>query len=293
LTLVALPIVGVLNGWFAATRWPVRKIELRAEYAHVSAEQIRATVEAHLGKGFFAVQLQDVRDAVSRLPWVERVEARKQWPDTLSLTVYERQPFARWGDTRLISRSGDLFEVPGTDAMQGLPQLSGPDARLAEVIAFHGDCLREFSGSGLNVQAVDLSARGSWRLTLSSGALIEIGRVDAMQRLQRFLNAWPQLSAGNAGPPVYIDLRYENGFAMRWALPEPAAPDGNRESDIGNRAGGAAVKPASADNFPIALLTSIRSPFPIDAPHPAACLSASCAVRSDVLSPQSSTRLLP
>ncbi len=265
LTLVGLPIVGVLNGWFAATRWPVRKLELRAEYSHVSAEQIRATVEAHLGKGFFAVQLQDVRDAVSRLPWVERVEARKRWPDTLSLTVYERQPFAHWGDARLISRSGDLFEVPGSDSMQGLPQLSGPDARLAEVIAFHAECQREFSGSGLSVQAVDLSTRGSWRLTLSSGALIEIGRVDAMPRLQRFLNVWPRLSAGDAGPPVYIDLRYENGFAMRWALPAPAAPDGSRESGIGNRGGAEAAMPDSVDSFPVALLASLNpySLFPI------------------------------
>ncbi|HET9031921.1 MAG TPA: cell division protein FtsQ/DivIB [Dokdonella sp.] len=220
LTLVALPIVGVLNGWFASERWPVRKIELRAEYAHVSAEQIRAVVESHLAKGFFAVQLDEVQDAVSRLPWVERVEARKQWPDTLSLVVYERQPFARWGDSRLVSRSGDLFEVPGADSMQGLPQLSGPDSRLADVIAFHAECLRQFSGSGLTLQAVALSARGSWRLTLSSGALIEIGRVDAMARLHRFIEVWPSLAAANAGPPVYVDLRYENGFAMRWALPE-------------------------------------------------------------------------
>jgi cell division protein FtsQ len=73
------------------------RLELRAEYAHVSAEQIRAAVSNHLGKGFFALELADVQDAVAKLPWVERVEARKHWPDTLSLTVYERRPFARWG----------------------------------------------------------------------------------------------------------------------------------------------------------------------------------------------------
>ncbi len=220
LTLVALPIVGVLNGWFASERWPVRKIQLRAEYAHVSAEQIRAAVETHLAKGFFAVRLDEVQDAVARLPWVERVEARKQWPDTLNLVVFERQPFARWGDSRLVSRSGELFEVPGTDSMQGIPQLSGPDSRLAEVIAFHAECLRQFAGKGLTLKAVDLSARGSWRLTLSSGALIEIGRVDPKSRLHRFVEVWPQLANSHDGPPVYIDLRYENGFAMRWALPE-------------------------------------------------------------------------
>lgn len=221
LTLVALPIIGVLNGWFAAARWPVRQIELRAEYSHVSAEQIRATVENHLANGFFAVQLGDVQKAVSELPWVERVEARKQWPDTVQLTVFERQPYARWGGTRLISRSGEIFNVPGADAMQGLPQLSGPDERLADVLAFHAECLREFAGSGLAVRAVDLSARGSWRLTLASGALIDIGRVDASARLKRFLDVWPKLAAGAAGPPVYVDLRYENGFALRWALPAP------------------------------------------------------------------------
>ena len=44
LTLVALPVVGVLNGWFAADRWPVRYLKVDAEFNHVSAEQIRAEI---------------------------------------------------------------------------------------------------------------------------------------------------------------------------------------------------------------------------------------------------------
>ncbi|MGH8125951.1 MAG: cell division protein FtsQ/DivIB, partial [Rhodanobacteraceae bacterium] len=28
LTLVALPVVGVLQGWFASDRWPVRELQL-------------------------------------------------------------------------------------------------------------------------------------------------------------------------------------------------------------------------------------------------------------------------
>ena len=83
LTLVALPVIGVLNGWFAVERWPVRYLQVEAEYNHVSAEQIRAAAAAHLGTGFFALQLEDVRAAVAKLPWVENVEARKRWPDTL------------------------------------------------------------------------------------------------------------------------------------------------------------------------------------------------------------------
>src|SRR5215813_9385297 len=38
ISLVLLPVVGVLNGWFAADRWPVRYLRVDAEFNHVSAE---------------------------------------------------------------------------------------------------------------------------------------------------------------------------------------------------------------------------------------------------------------
>jgi len=239
LTLVALPVVGVLNGWFAGDRWPVTRLAVRAEFNHVSAEQIRAAVAPLLGQGFFAVRLDAVRDAVARLPWVERVEARKRWPDVLDLVVYEQQPYARWGEDRLINRRGEIFSVAGAGTLQGLPRLSGPDDRLADVLQFYADCISEFSGSGLVIDAVALSPRGGWRLDLASGAVVEIGREDAKRRLQRFLDVWPRLAGARPTPPAYVDLRYENGFAIRWAAEQPQP--GNGESGAGN---GAAPRPA-------------------------------------------------
>ena len=224
ITLVALPIVGVLNGWFASDRWPVTKLDVHAEFNHVSAEQIRASVTPHLSEGFFAVDLADVRAAVAKLPWVEHAEARKRWPDTIELTVYEQQPYARWGSDRLISRHGNVFSVAGAEGLQGLPALSGPDDRLDDVIRFHADCLKEFTGSGLIVTAVALSPRGGWTLTLASGATVAIGREQPRERLKRFLDAWPKLAAGRTDAPAYVDLRYANGFAVRWGANQSAAP---------------------------------------------------------------------
>jgi cell division protein FtsQ len=235
LTLVALPVVGVLNGWFASERWPVTQLAVRAEFNHVSADQIRAAAAPALGAGFFALRLDAVRDAVARLPWVERVEARKHWPDTVDLVVYEQQPYARWGADRLVNRRGEIFSVAGSSELQGLPRLAGPDERLAEVLAFHAQCQKEFAGSGLTVEAVTLTPRGGWRLELTSGALIELGRDAATERLQRFLDVWPRLARANPQPPAYIDLRYENGFAMRWAAVPPNAGIGDSGSGIGEK----------------------------------------------------------
>ena len=230
LSLVALPVVGVLNGWFAVDRWPVRSLQVEAEYNHVSAEQIRAAADMHLGTGFFALKLEDVRAAVAALPWVEGVEARKRWPDTIELRVRERQPFARWGEQRLIGRDGTLFSVPGGDALQGLPRLGGPDDALVDVVDFYTKTQRALSGSGLILTGVSLNERGSWTLTLASGAQILLGHKLADERLQRFLAVIPRLSAGHAGSFQRADLRYSNGFAILWAtaLAPPAPPTSDK-----------------------------------------------------------------
>jgi cell division protein FtsQ len=218
ITLVALPIVGVMQGWFAAGRWPVTQLKVEAEFTHVSAEQIRSAVIPRLGKGFFATDLEDVRRSIGVLPWVESVEVRKRWPDTLLVRIYEREPFARWNEARLISRQGQVFDAPGADQMGDLPRLSGPDSRLAEVVSFYAQVRKAFEGrAGMSVTGVSLTQRGSWSVITDSGAEIVIGdREQADRRLARFLDVYPQLIAGHRGGFAYADLRYTNGFAIRW-----------------------------------------------------------------------------
>ncbi len=217
IALIALPIVGLLSGWFAADRWPVTQLTVQAEFDHVSAAEIRAAVLPRLGKGFFALDLDGVQKAVAALPWVESVEARKRWPDTLQLRIYERQPFARWNDKQLISRQGRVFDVPGAAQLVALPDLRGPDARLAEVVSFYAEAGKAFAGAHLKINGVALTERGSWSVTTTDGARIVIGdRDQAGRRLRRFLDVYPQLIAGHADGFVYADLRYTNGFAVRW-----------------------------------------------------------------------------
>ncbi|OOG66230.1 cell division protein FtsQ [Rhodanobacter sp. B04] len=227
--LVALPIVGVLRGWFAAGRWPVTQLTLQAEFKHVSADEVRAAVLPRLGNGFFALDLDAVQKAVAALPWVESAEARKRWPDTLLLRIYERQPFARWNDKQLISRQGLVFDAPGTDGTSTLPSLHGPDARLAEVVSFYAETQRAFAGTHLQITGVALTERGSWSVSTANGAQIVIGdRAQAGRRLRRFLDVYPQLMAGHTDGFAYADLRYTNGFAVRW--PQAAAADAKGSS---------------------------------------------------------------
>lgn len=224
--LVLLPVVAVLEGWIGSDRWPLRTLRVHGEFERVDEAKLRQTLLPFAQPGFFAVELRQAQDAVAALPWVEHAEVRKRWPDVLEVTVVEHRPFARWGADQLLSDHGRLFPAAGIQVPAGLPRLSGPDGRVADVVALYNEARALFAPTGLDVEDVVLDARGSWTLSLTGGARVLVGRQDAQSRLARFARIAPRLLADAERPLARADLRYTNGFAIAWGeLP----PQGNTE----------------------------------------------------------------
>ena len=224
IALVALPVVAVLNGWIAGERWPMRRLAVTGEFAQVDEAAVRGAVLPLVERGFFAVDLREVRDAVAALPWVERVEVRKRWPDRLEVSLTEHTPVARWPDGRLLSEDGKLFAAP-EGAGAGLPLFEGPEARASELMSFHSLARPLFLTVGAKVASVQLSARGSWSLQLDDGTRVEAGRGDPQARLARFARLLPKLRENDPRVLVRADLRYTNGFTLVWGDPPPAIPN--------------------------------------------------------------------
>lgn len=229
IALVALPVVAVVNGWIGAERWPLTKLRVGGDMRHVDPAQLRAVVLPYAQRGFFAVKLQDAQDAVEKLPWVERAEVRKRWPDVMEIRIVEHRPFARWGQDRLLSETGRLFPLPQGMPVQQLPQLGGPDSRAQEVVALYNESKQLFAPMGLDVRALAMDARESWSLQLGNGTEVVIGRADARPRLGRFARVLPQVLARYPLPLRRADLRYTNGFALSWG-DAPAAPQTKQAS---------------------------------------------------------------
>lgn len=226
LTLLALPVVGVLNGSFASDRWPLKHLQLNAELRRVSAGQIQRVAMQHTGDGFFALSLTGLRDALAGLPWVESVEVRKRWPDTVVIKVLEYQPYAIWDERALVSRSGRLFQVPGIEALDGLPRLSGPDGEVAAVVNFHAEAVQALAAARLRVTHTRLSDRGGWSLILDGGAELVLGRQQAQERLHRFADTIATLMQTRPQQVLrHADLRYPNGYALIWTDAAPVAAD--------------------------------------------------------------------
>lgn len=215
IALVAAPVVAVLNGWIGGERWPMRRLAVTGEFRQVDEQAVREAVLPLVQRGFFAVDLDQVRESVAGLPWVKTVQVRKRWPDLLEISLTEHRPVARWGDGRMLSEQGELFAAPSGSGA-GLPLFEGPDDRASELMSMYSSARPLFLPMGRSIDVVRLSARGSWSLVLDDGSVLEAGRGDPQARLARFARMLPQLAADPERRIVRADLRYTNGFAVVW-----------------------------------------------------------------------------
>ena len=231
LVALALPVCGVLTGKNSASAFPVRWIAFEGHYQHVSAEQVRASIAPALKRGFFGMDLAQVRGTVSAMPWVEQVEVRKRWPDTLQIRVRERTAVARWGDSALLNERGEAFSAEGVSAISGLPKLFGPQSRQAELLAFCRTSEVPLRALGLHIVQAHFSDRGSLSVLLSNGIKVKVGREDLATRWPRLLESLPTLLASDPSKRVVaVDLRYTNGLAVSFeALLQETPSDGGAQ----------------------------------------------------------------
>ena len=220
--IAVLASVGIV-AWFGAQQLgrggllPLERVRFEGELAHVSDSDLRAAVSPHVEGSWLGADVAAMRQAVEGLAWVEGAAVRRVWPDALHIAVTEHEPLARWRDTALISVDGTLFRP--ADRPLALPELSGPEGTLDEVLDAYRDWGDELAGAGLELVALRLDERRSWRGRLSSGTRLIIGRDDGSERVARLAAAWPELSR-SAGAAERVDLRYPNGFAVRWRAAE-------------------------------------------------------------------------
>ncbi len=217
----ALLVAGVLWGmrmpWF-----PVREVVVMHGLEEVRRGEIERSVAGLLRGNFFSINLEILRQSLEKLPWVRHAEVRRQWPARLEVRIEEHRPAARWGDgaSYLVNTFGEVFAATLTRDIP-LPRLSGPAGSSMEVLRYYEEFSRILRPVGRRPEKVVLSPRLAWFLSLEDGMHVELGREQAKApisvRMQRFAEVYPTLSDGRRTRPLAVDMRYPNGFALRFA----------------------------------------------------------------------------
>ncbi|MFW5910154.1 MAG: cell division protein FtsQ/DivIB [Thiohalospira sp.] len=201
---------------------PLEAVELEGRLDRVEGSAVRRAVAPYVDRGFFAVDVAAVREAVEALPWVAEVRVRRIWPDRLGIEVTEHRPLARWADGGVVSREGELFHPEPETVPEGLPSFQGPEALAGDMADRFWELGRSLESTGLALQGLAADGRRAWRLELDNGIEVVLGRDAWRDRLQRFLASWPETLQPMADRIEVVDLRYTNGFSVRWKGEPPS-----------------------------------------------------------------------
>lgn len=199
----------------ALPAFALREVRIGGALTHVTQSQIEGIVQRELRGNFFTLNLATARAAFETLPWVRRVNVRRQWPDRLEVALEEHVPLARWASAALVNTHGEVFEA----AYEGkLPVFVGPPGTAKEITIQYEYFRRSLAAIGQTPVQVRISPRRAWQLKLESGLTLELGREQIETRLARFVAVYGRTLGRLERRLDYVDLRYANGFAVR--IPE-------------------------------------------------------------------------
>jgi len=191
---------------------------------------VREALGDLLGTSVLAVDLDAWRDRVRGLSWVADASMRRVMPNTIAVTIVERQPMAigRIGDTlNIIDRRGVIIDAFGPNyrdldlpivdglAYTGDSELSGLEQSRALLAVRLLSELQRTPDLAARISQVDVSdARNAVVVMKGETTLLQLGDTQFAERLQSYLDLAPTLRVDVPHADV-VDLRYGTRIFVR------------------------------------------------------------------------------
>ena len=195
---------------------PIRSVQIGGAFHYVESIAIRKQIAPLINGNFLTIDIKKIHQALKKNAWLEYVSIQRIWPDTLRVYVIERTPIARWPNNKLLSNKGLIFAGNGNPKIPKLPLFIGPKDQTSLMVSKYKTINKFLSAHNLKVRKLVVNARHAWTLELRNGVTIKLGRADIDLRIERLKTVYSSVLASKIKTIKVIDLRYTNGFAVKW-----------------------------------------------------------------------------
>jgi cell division protein FtsQ len=197
--------------------FPIERVKVVATYQHLSHAKLQEIIEPSVKTNFFGLKVSRLKRELLGLPWVHSVEIRRVWPNTVIITIHEETAFANWENISLVNENGELFTPPKETFPSGLPIFFGTEDRVQEIWQNYSKLNAILLPLKYKIAEIDLDEQLSWKISLNNGMNIFLGNNNVVEKLQDFAKVYDDVKAVNlASGAKSVDLRYKNGFAVKW-----------------------------------------------------------------------------
>lgn len=196
--------------------FPIKQVKIIGSYDHIDKKLLQDIISAYAKNGFFYINVLGMKYKIAALPWVAAVEIRRKWPDTIMVILTQEQAVARWGDGVLINKKLRLFAPPLATFPANLPIFTGTKERLVEIYHTYLQAQNILAALGFKIHQIMLQPHQYWELHLENGIILYLKESQALNQLEFLVKIYAKLTHGHENSPKIIDLRYPDGFAVKW-----------------------------------------------------------------------------
>jgi cell division protein FtsQ len=210
-------------GVFYSSKWlqqltfvPIEVVTLTEKLHYADPQAIKEAVRPYLNAGFFGLEVGKIRNELRGVPWIADANVQREWPGTVRIKIFERQPLATWQGKGIIDTEGKLFFPTTLANVNGLPEFVGQQNAVDAMVDTYLLMMATLKPIGLAVKKLELMPDHGWRAMLDNEINIIVGHKEIEERLKRFVWAYNSLQNGSQGEQKIrvVDLRYTNGLSV-------------------------------------------------------------------------------
>lgn len=200
---------------------PIRQVRIEGEFRNLSTGSLQELVGNEVTGGFFNINVAAVRSALLKEPWVRDVSVHRVWPDSLQVFVTEQVAAARWKDSGLLNRAGTLFVPDKSTFPPDLPVFRGPEGAQEMMMTEYFELDEKLQPLSMRITLLQLDERRAWSFETDHGLRVVLGRNSFEERIEKFIDLMPVSPGIKLDELEMVDMRYPNGFAVRWKQADP------------------------------------------------------------------------
>ncbi len=194
----------------------IKYVRTEGVFQYISKSEVKEILLPLVKTGFFSADIEAIKEAVEQMPWVDKVSVKRVWPDAIDIKVYEQAAVARWGNNSLLNVRGEVFTPSNVDRFDHLPMLVGPSGQQQKVLEIMKGISTTLTDRALGLTEFVIDERRSWRIVLSNGTEVLLGRKEQLKSFQRFLKTLQLFEPEHIDAMAKVDLRYPNGYTVLW-----------------------------------------------------------------------------
>lgn len=205
----------------------LKKVDIRGSLNHLNQESLMHLAKIPYGKNIFRLNLYQIRQNIKRFNWIEEVQVRRQFPNSLVIEIKEFEPVAilalSLSESYYVNEQGVLFDR--VKKPRDLPLITGFDLdqlkkypgyyrpRLKEVFLFVNQFKLSLLNGSYQLRQVDYSVtEGITAIVKDTTRQADIKIYFGKERLEQKIKQWSLISdhLKKEAPVVSVDLHVKN-----------------------------------------------------------------------------------